>query len=90
MCIYSLAQDAQYTRQTADGITYSGKIELFQDDKGNLSLCTTEGNPHSLYIYFAQYGPYKNVQNMPIQESVETFREDSVLHLKTASGKVLI
>lgn len=92
MCIYSLAQNTLYS--TKDGNEkYNGKIELFQDHNGNLNLCTIETQPQSPYICFAQIGPYKYKKIFPsthIEETVETFRENGVLHLRTVSGDILI
>ncbi len=88
LCIYSLVQDSQY-----DNNTWSGTIELFQDQNGMLSLCTTEGKSDSVYVCFALYGPYEFQYMFPaghITESVETYRHDGILHLRTLSGVIIV
>ena len=98
LCIYSLAQDTQYNKtkispDTAEEITYKGTVKLFQSICGNLNLFTTEGQSNSPFICFAQIGPYHYQKEFPsgyINEPVETFRDNGVLHLKTMSGEIII
>lgn len=87
-CIYSLAQYTRFVIQLGS-TNYEGRAVLAIDDHNNLYLCTAEKKTSVFHIVFAKYGPYKitdQAKRPLIKEPVQTFRENGVLHLKTASG----
>lgn len=88
LCIFSLAQGTSYGDQS-----YSGTVQLFQSSGGQLSLCTTEGLPHSLFIRFMILdginGKNRKFDGV-IELAVETCRINGVLHLWTGTGDLVI
>lgn len=88
LCIFSLLQDTVYC---SNG--YSGTIKLFQSSSGQISICTTEGLPHSLFVCFMVLeGITGHNQQLAgvISETVETCRIDGMLRLKTSTGAFII
>lgn len=88
LCIFSLLQDTHYRSEA-----YSGTIKLFQSSNGQISICTTEGLPHSLFVCFMTLeGITGHDQQFVgvISEPVETCRIDGALRLRTSTGIFVI
>lgn len=88
LCIFSLLQDTIYR---SNG--YWGTIKLFQSSDGQISMCTTEGLPHSLFVCFMVLeGIAGHNQQFAgvISEPVETCRIDGALRLRTGMGDFII
>lgn len=94
LCIFSLAQDTTYdSNHKKKEEEFHGRIWLFQASNGQISLCTTDGSPHSLYVRFMVAEGVKGENRKfdgVIDCPVETFRKDGKLHLKTSNGELLI
>lgn len=91
ICVFSLAQNTAYNKtETKDSVTkrYGGKMALFGSKDRELMLGTAE-NEHSRSICFASTSNEKVENLKPINATVETFRKDGILHLKTIEGTVI-
>lgn len=88
LCIFSLAQGTKYRSGQ-----YAGTVCLFQASTGQISLTTTEGTPHSLFVCFMILegisGQDRAFDGM-IDQPVETFRENGILHLQTDTGAMIV
>lgn len=88
LCIFSLLQETFYRNKG-----YSGTINLFQSSTGQISICTTEGHPHSLFVCFMILeGITGHNQQFVgvISDPVETCRIDGILRLRTNTGIFII
>ena len=86
VCVFSLSQFASFEDRNMKG---AGLLELFVGEKGELSLVTTEGEPHSPYVCYSMCGNFKVCRNIPmghLRNPVETIRVDGKLRLKDADG----
>lgn len=84
LCIISLAQNVQFKE--------TGYFRIFQNNKNEISLCTTEGKDDSLFVVFFNAGPFafeKNYREGIILEAVETVRVDGILKLKCNEEYIL-
>lgn len=89
VCVFSLMQGTEYK----DGKGHHGRIDLFQDAKNCLDLCTTEGYSNSYYVCFSQSAPVAFLKSFSaghIHQAVETFRDAGILHLRTSAGEIII
>lgn len=88
ICVFSLAQNTLYDCKEKTK-HYSGKIELFASKDRELALSTHDLNEANTYIWFASTSNKPLEKLIPINDTVETFRENGILHLRTSCGNVL-
>lgn len=87
LCIFSLAQYTEYS-----SVNGAGKIVMIQGKEGTISLATTEGTPHSLYICFSQFSPYHYFYEYTagiITDVVETRRVGRELQLYAEKKRII-
>lgn len=91
ICVFSLAQNTLYDCGKMNGSNshHYGQIELFAAKSREVMLGTHELNEENTYIWFASTSnkPIKDL--MPINATVETFRENGILHLRTVDGDII-
>lgn len=88
LCIFSLLQDTRYKNKDC-----SGTIQLLRSSSGQISICTTEDAPRSLFVCFMVLeGVVSHNQQFEgvISEPVETCRIDGTLRLQTSTGIFII
>lgn len=88
ICVFSLAQNTLYDHKEKTRI-YSGKIELFASKNRELALSTHDLSEVNTYIWFASTSNKLLEKLIPINDTVETFRENGILHLRTSCGDTL-
>ena len=91
ICVFSLAQNTIYDcgKKKNGKDHYHGEIELFAAKNREVMLSIHELNEENTYIWFASTSnkPIKDL--LPINATVETFRENGILHLRTSTGDIL-
>ena len=88
LCIFSLAQFTQYNDEKG----HSGKIDIFQNRSGAISLTTSENRSDSLYIGFAKTGNYvfeRELSAGHLVKPVETIRDHGKLRLRDEDGYII-
>jgi len=87
LCMFSIAQFTEYKKDTT-----KGRMTLFQQDEGYLSLNTSEQSPGSKLVCFSIFGPYCFKHKYPtymITDAVETRRVGDELRLYAGDLRII-
>lgn len=84
LCIISLAQNVEFKD--------AGYFKIFQNNKNEIALCTTEGKAESVFVTFFIIGPFsfrRIYDGGLINDAVETIRVNGRLKLKCNGEYIL-